>query len=68
MMDDDIRPTGATPTTPQVPGAAIATMLARHEIRRAERIAAQEPVPDDQQWRAHISGIVSSILLLMCGR
>ena len=46
-MDDDIRPTGATPTTPQVPGAAIATMLARHEIRRAERIAAQEPVPDD---------------------
>ena len=47
MMDDDIRPTGATPTTPQVPGAAIAAMLARHEIRRAERIAAQEPVPDD---------------------
>ena len=42
MMDDDIRSTGATPTTPQVPGAAIAVMLARHEIRRAERIAAQE--------------------------
>ena len=47
MMDDDIRSAGTTPTTPQVPGAAIAAMLARHEIRRAERIAAQEPVPDD---------------------
>ena len=42
MMDDDILSTGATPTTPQVPGAAIAVMLTRHEIRRAERIAAQE--------------------------